>query len=345
MPFDSASSAAPAVPATPAAPPELIGIGAPLVDLVLSVEPRFLDRHVEGERGGMQMVEAETIRTLLGAAKRDPVQSAGGAASNTTVGAANLGLRTAFIGVCGQDPYGDFYHETLVSHGCEPRLVRHPELPTGHVLALVTPDAERTMRTCLGAAAALHPDHIAAASFAGARVVMLEGYTLVNPSLARAVARAARAAGAALALDLASFEIVRAHRPLLEELLDGQVDLVFANQDEAQAWLPGTPAAALADLAGRTRLAVVKLGKEGALIQRRGEAVVTVAADPVTAIDTTGAGDCWAAGFLAGYLRELPLAACGRLGAAAAAAVVQVPGAQLPPATWTDIRGFLDAWA
>lgn len=324
---------------------DIIGIGSPLVDLVLQVDDDFLAKQVEGAKGGMEMVGAEAIERLLKKAKREAGRAPGGAASNTTVGCANLGLAAAFVGSVGQDEYAAFYRQALAAQGCEARLVEHPELPTGRSLCLVTPDGQRTMRTCLGAAAALDPAAITAETFAGARLVMLEGYTLFNHDLARAIARAAKAAGCQLALDLASFEVVNINKPVLAELLAGQVDLVFANEDEARAWCGGSPEQALEDLAGRAAAAVVKLGKDGALVARGSERV-RVAAEPVArVVDTIGAGDCWAAGFLAGHLRGLPLAQSARLGALAGAAVVQVAGAQVPREDWTRVKGFLDAWA
>lgn len=324
--------------------PELIGIGSPLVDLLLTVDDGFLAKHVTGSKGGMELVGPAEIESLLGKAKKDAVRAAGGAASNTTVGCANLGIRSAFVGSIGRDAYADFYRDALLAQGCEPRLIAHGELPTGHVLSMVTPDSQRTMRTCLAAAAALDPAAITAETFAGARLVMLEGYTLFNHDLTRAIAAAAKAAGCKLALDLASFEVVLANKAVLEELLSGQVDLVFANEDEAKAWHPDGAQAALDDLANRAGLAVVKLGREGALI-RRGDERIQVPAEMVEAIDTTGAGDCWAAGFLAGYLRDLPLDQCGTLGAKAGAAVVQVMGGQVPRESWLTIKGYLDAWS
>jgi sugar/nucleoside kinase (ribokinase family) len=324
--------------------PELIGVGSPLVDLILPVTDDFMATHVTGEKGGMVMVDAEVIQQLLAANDRQATQSPGGAAANTTVGCAHLGIRTAFIGACGEDEYADFYHQALIAQGCEPRLVRMANQPSGRVLSLVTPDAERTMRTCLGAAATLDPAHFTAQTFAGVRIVMLEGYTLFNHDLTRAIAKAAKDAGCELALDLASFEVVRANVAVINELLEGQVDLVFANEDEAKAWNDGTPEQALAELAERVKTVAVKLGKEGALIAR-GKERVRVSADVVQAIDTTGAGDCWAAGFIAGYLRGLPLDQCGRLGSLSGAAVVQVMGGQLPREKWLGIKGYLDAWA
>jgi sugar/nucleoside kinase (ribokinase family) len=325
-------------------PPELIGIGSPLVDLLLTVDDGFLTKHVSGSKGGMELVGPAEIESLLKKAKKESVRAAGGAASNTTVGCANLGIRSAFVGSIGRDDYAAFFRSALLAQGCEPRLIEHGDLPTGHVLSLVTPDSQRTMRTCLAAAAALDPAAITAATFAGAKLVMLEGYTLFNHELTRAIASAAKAAGCQLALDMASFEVVMANKAILEELLSGQVDLVFANEDEAKAWHADGPEAALADLASRTSVAVVKLGRDGALIQRGNERV-QVAAELVEAIDTTGAGDCWAAGFLAGYLRDLPLAQCGALGAKAGAAVVQVMGGHVSREHWLSIKGYLDAWS
>ncbi len=324
---------------------DLIGIGSPIVDALLPVDDAFLAKHVVGDKGGMVMVDAEVIATIVKKSKQEPVQVAGGAAANTTVGVASLGLKTAFVGSCGRDELAAKFRQSMIEQGCEPRLVEHPELPTARVLSLVTPDGQRTMRTCLGAAAELDPALVTPDTFRGARLVMLEGYTLFNHTLTRTIAASAKAAGCELALDLASFEVVNANREVLAELLDGQVDVVFANEDEATAWNAEGPEAALADLARRARIAVVKLGKDGALI-RRGDEVVRVGIEPVAqVVDTTGAGDNWAAGFLAGYLRGLPLDTCGKLGSLAGAAVVQVLGAQIPKNDWQRIKGYLDAWA
>lgn len=322
--------------------PELIGVGAALVDLLLEIDDATLAAQVPGAKGGMELVESEEIERILAAVQATPAIAAGGAASNTTVGVAALGLRSAFVGACGRDELAGFYRAALERQGCKPLLTAHDFLPTGRVLSLVTPDAERTMRTCLGAAAAQDPAAITAELFAGARVVMLEGYALFNHDLARAVAEAAKDAGCALALDLASFEVVQANRDVLEELLSGPVDLVFANETEATAWAGGVEPA-LRDLSCRCRVAVVKVGADGAWVAGDG-CINRVAAQSVQAVDSTGAGDCWAAGFLAGWLRGLPLPAAAELGARCGAAVVQVMGAQLPASTWHGLRGWLDAW-
>lgn len=322
--------------------PELVGVGSPLVDLLLEVDDDFVEREAGGGKGGMHLLEPAELDALLAAARKEPTTVAGGAASNTVVGCANLGIASAFIGSCGHDELADFYRAALEEQGCRPMLDPHDELPTGRVLCLITPDAQRTMRTALGAAAAADPRSFTPERFAGARLVMMEGYVLFNHALAFAVVEAARAAGCEVALDLASFEVVEANRVVLEELLEGRVDLVFGNEDEARAW-KGSVHDALDDLAGRARVAAIKTGEEGAWIAC-GDERHHVPAEQVTALDTTGAGDCWAAGFLAGYLRGLPLARCGYMGALAGAAVVQVTGARAPADQWRRIRGYLEAW-
>ncbi|MHC5068221.1 MAG: PfkB family carbohydrate kinase, partial [Planctomycetota bacterium] len=191
--------------------PEIVGVGSPLVDYILEVDEAFLAAHVAGGKGGMELVGADDIRALIEASQHAPVRAAGGAASNTTIGCASLGLTAAFFGSCGRDELAEFYCSALEGHGCQPWLVEHPEHETGRVLSMITPDAERTMRTYLGAAADFEVRHITPERFAGVRLVMLEGYALFNHDLTWAVAQAAKAAGCQLALDLASYEVVSAN--------------------------------------------------------------------------------------------------------------------------------------
>jgi sugar/nucleoside kinase (ribokinase family) len=323
---------------------EVIGVGSPLMDLVLQVDDKFLAKHAGGAKGGMELMSHGSIEKILHASERKPIQAPGGSAANITVGCAQLGIGAAFIGCRGADGIGTAYGEALAAQGCEPRLIDHKHLPTGHALSLVTPDGERTMRTCLGAAAELDAGHFTPEVFAGARLAIMEGYMLSNRKLTMAVAQAAKKAGCLVALDFASFEVVNAHRAIIHELLDGMIDIVLANGDEAQAWHADGHEAALHDLAGKTMLTAVKLGKDGALIARDTERT-QVKADVVTAVDTTGAGDCWAAGFLSAFLRGIPLDACGKIASKAGAAVVQVIGAQMDRERWLAIRGQMDAWA
>jgi sugar/nucleoside kinase (ribokinase family) len=324
---------------------DVIGVGSPLVDLILRVDDAFLSEHVPGHKGGMEFIEADHIAELIQIAGRMPHQAPGGSAANITVGMARLGIGAAFVGSAGTDELGGYYAESLVESRVQPRLVDHRLLPTGRVLALVTPDGERTMRTCLGAAAALDPASLAPATFSGAKLVVVEGYSLFNHELARAIVRTAREAGCQVALDLAAFEVIQANREVIEELFTMGIDVVFANQDEALIWHPDGVEAALDDLASKATVAVVKLGKEGVLVASGDERVRVAGTAVNRPVDTIGAGDCFASGFLASWLRGLSLEICGTMGCACGSAIVQVEGAQLPAATWFNLRGRLDAWS
>lgn len=324
---------------------QIIGIGSPLVDLCVLVDDSFLEANVPGAKGGMQLVEAAEVGRILDLLGAMPAQAPGGAACNVTVGCANLGLTAAFIGCVGDDELGRFMRTALEMQSCATRMIDRGGTPTGRVLALVTPDAQRTFRTCLGAAGTLSATDIVPGIFTGARYVVMEGYSLYDHALARAIAQAARDAGAALVLDFAAHEVVRNNRGVLTELLEaGLVGVAILNQDEAAAWSGGDPLQALDTIAPKVQLAAVKLGADGAVL-RRGSERLRAPAQSAKAIDTNGAGDAWEAGLLAGLVRGLPLEMCADLAARAGAAAVEVVGAQVPRPRWRELRGRLDAWA
>jgi sugar/nucleoside kinase (ribokinase family) len=325
--------------------PEVIGLGSPLVDLCIQVDDAFLAEHVPGAKGGMELVSAAEVGRVLAVHGGMPAQAPGGSACNVLAGCANLGLGAAFIGCTGDDDLGEFMRMSLAVQGVDARLIVRQQTPTGRVLAMVTPDAQRTFRTCLGAAATLSAAEVSPDSFAGARFVVMEGYSCYDHSLVRAIALAARQAGAELVLDFASHEVVRANQPVLAELMaQGLVGGAILNQDEAAAWSAGDPRAALDEIAPLVRFAAVKLGADGAWLRRGGEKLHTPGI-PAKAIDTNGAGDAWLAGLLAGLVRGCPLDVCGELAARAGAAAVEVVGAQVPRPKWRDIKGRLDAWS
>jgi sugar/nucleoside kinase (ribokinase family) len=269
------------------------------------------------------------------------VRARGGSAASIAAGCAQLGIPAVFVGVCGGDGEGVFYRRALAATGCQPRLRIAAGLPTGRVLARVGPDGERTMQACPGAAATLCASDIGADLLTAATVVVLEGYLLRDRELCRTVAARSRRAGCLLALDLGSPEVVRAARPLITELLGGGVDLLFANRPEVLAWDPRGMEHAVDDLAGRVEVGGFKLGAEGAVISHRAERL-RVGAVPVRSVNSLGAGDSWAAGFLAAYCRRLALADCGRMAALAAAATVERRGPHPPRARWLQLRSHLE---
>jgi len=323
--------------------PLALGFGSALLDQLVHVPESFVQA-LPGQKGGMVLIDDGERRRLLASLPAAPEVAPGGSAANTIVGLARLGLPARLLAKTGADAAGDTYRRHAAEAGVDlVAMKRTADSPTGTCLSFITPDGERTMRTFLGAAATLGPGEITAADVAGCTHLMAEGYMLVNRPLVEHVLRLSRVAGCRVCLDLASPEVVRAAADLLPDLLRQSVDMVFANEAEAAAFT-GTcdPAAALVTLAQLCPLAVVKLGPEGALL-RQGTETVHVPAEKVTACDTTGAGDLWAAGFLYGHLNGCSLSTAGRMGAAVAAAVVRVVGAALPVATWTRLRARLES--
>jgi sugar/nucleoside kinase (ribokinase family) len=202
---------------------------------------------------------------------------------------------------------------------------------------LVETDGERTFATYLGAASELHPDDITAERLEGFDIFFIEGYLVYNHSLIMAAASAAKSAGLTIALDLASYNVVEANRDILNELVKTYVDIVFANEEEAVAFTGLQPLEAVESLAGLCDIAIVKIGKEGAYIQQGFSRILVPAAGDLV-VDTTGAGDFFAAGFLAGLAKGYNLEKSGKLGALLASRVIRVPGAKLDESEWTEIR-------
>ncbi len=334
---------------TAAKPLDLIGVGAPIMDIVVTVPESFL-AHAGGEKGGMVMVDAGEMARLLALLPAKPAMSTGGSSANTTFNTARLGLHPAFIGKLGNDDAAAAYKARFASAGIDTSRFKHAATPNGRCLALTTPDAQRTMRTCLGAHGTFSPEDISAEDFAGARHVHLEGYLVFNQKLADTILSAARAAGCTISMSLASFEVVRAAREWLLAHLRRGIDAVIANEDEICALFPHAPvpksldgyealAAQLAEFGG---VAAVTLGRDGAWLARGGGGKMETHRVPpqrvTDAVDSNGAGDAWCAGFLSGWLRDKPLPVCGAVAALLGAETVRHMGPLIPDAHWPQVR-------
>ena len=314
-----------------------MGVGSPLVDILSHIEDDFLHHHIEGDKGGMEMVNHDDLNIIMN--KLSGHKSvAGGSAANTITGTAMLGFETCFLGKIGNDHIGNLYKEHASKAGiCDSRF-KYTDQPTGRCLSLVTPDSERTMRTFLGASSLLHQDEITVDDFAEVEHAHIEGYVLFNRDLALHILKAAKEAGSKVSLDLASFEVVKANHDIIMDLLNDYVDIVFANEDEAEAICGSDdPILALDQLAEVCTTSAVKLGAEGAWIKQDGERH-RIDSHKVNAIDTTGAGDLWAAGFLSGYYKGKDIPTCGYYGSVLGAEVVQILGASISDERWQDIK-------
>ncbi|MDD3180695.1 MAG: adenosine kinase [Opitutaceae bacterium] len=322
---------------------DLIGVGNPIMDLLAPVPESFLTE-AGGAKGGMVHVDSAEIGRLVAKLDAPPTVIPGGSVANTIVGAARLGLSATYLGKIGHDDTARAYHAHFVSSGADGARFKHGALPNGRCLALVTPDGQRTLRTFLGAAISLHPDEISAEDFRGVRHAHIEGYLLFNPALAEKAVSMARAAGCTVSIDLASFEVVKSAREWIFAQLRAGLHAVFANEDEARAlFADGAEYPELARrLAGYGGIAAVKLGKDGAWIAQDSN---LHRIEPVTVphvVDTTGAGDAWAAGFLFGWLRGASLPAAGAIGSLLGAETVQHLGPAIPETRWPALRRQAD---
>lgn len=308
---------------------DLLCIGNAIVDVISSVDDAFLTERGM-TKGTMRLVGRDEAEALY-AAMPPGVESSGGSAANTAASAARLGLRVAFAGKVAEDQLGAVFRHDIRASG-----VRFDTPPaqgaesTARSLILVTPDGQRTMNTYLGAAAGFSEADLEAELIARSRVIYLEGY-LFDPPAAQAAfrkaAEIARAAGGKVAISLSDPFCVGRHRAAFLDLLGG-IDILFANEAEITSLFETVDFAAAAEAAAaRVPLAVLTRSERGSLIVAGTERAMVPAA-PARVVDTTGAGDAYAAGFLAGYCRGLGLAESGWLGARAAAAVIGHFGAR-----------------
>jgi sugar/nucleoside kinase (ribokinase family) len=309
----------------------VVGIGNALVDVIAHHTDQFIaDQALV--KGSMTLIEAERALSLH-AALSAPIEMSGGSAANTMCGVASFGGRAAYIGKVAPDGLGEAFRHDLHAEGVAfPNPPSRATVPTGRCLIVVTPDAQRTMNTFLGVSSLLGPDDVGTEVVASGQVVYMEGYLYDKPEAKAAYRKAAgvaHRAGRKVSLTLSDSFCVDRHRDDFRALVRDEVDLLFANDDELRALYEVDD---LEDAVARVRedceLAMVTIGADGSLVVTADD-VVKVKAEPVSqVVDTTGAGDLYAAGFLYGYTNGAELAECGRLGSVAAAEVISHVGAR-----------------
>jgi sugar/nucleoside kinase (ribokinase family) len=227
----------------------------------------------------------------------------------------------------------------MINAGVDPHMI-HSIKPTGCAVALVSPDSERTFATFLGAAIELSAEHLLSNIFSKYDFLHIEGYLVQNHALIETAVKLAKEAGLMVSIDLASYNVVEANKEFLHDIIEKYVDIVFANEEEAKAFTGKDPDEALHEIGGKCKIAVVKTGREGSMV-KRGEDLHKIGIIAVTPIDTTGAGDLYAAGFLYGLANDKPLQECGRIGALLAGNVIEFMGSKMPEERWLRIFGEL----
>lgn len=315
---------------------KILGMGNALTDILLQVSEDDL-RQLNLPKGSMNLINLETAKAIQSRfASVRKTMVAGGSAANTINAIASLGGKAAFIGKIGMDEVGDFYRSDMEKNGAKPILMSS-SLMSGCCTVLITPDGERTFCTYLGASADLNPDDITKEAFIGYDIFHIEGYLVQNHELIEKAIRLAKEEGLIVSLDLASYNVVNENHDFLKRLIHDYVDIVFANEDESYAYTHLQPQDSVAAIANECGIAVVKVGKRGSYVQQ-GNIVEHIGAITSACLDSTGAGDLYAAGFLHGLADGFDIRRCSEIGTLAAGRVVEILGTKLSDETWEEIR-------
>jgi sugar/nucleoside kinase (ribokinase family) len=318
----------------------IVGVGSALVDILAHESEDFLNR-TGAQKGGMRLVDKAFIEDTLDRVSNKTTLVPGGSACNTAVGVGMLGGKARFVGTCGNGRLGELFRKDLERSNVQPALFQS-DAPTGRVLSIITPDAQRSMFTYLGAAAETQPHQITTDCFENAAVAHIEGYLLYNLTLFQRALSCAKEAGAAVSLDLASYNVVEESLADLKPLVKEYVDILIANEDEARAFTNETDEKkALIVLGQWAAMAVLKVGQRGSYICYNGKTVAIPPAGTDGVKDTTGAGDLWAAGLLYGLVSGLSLEKCGSLASSCGYEVCRVIGTNIPAQGWARIKQSL----
>lgn len=319
---------------------KVLGMGNALVDVLAIIEDDKALEILELPKGSMQLIDDKRFEILSKEInKLNKSIVSGGSASNTIIGLARLGIETGFLGRIGKDTFGKFYKEDLNKNNVQSHLTEVDEA-SGVASTFISKDGERTFGTYLGAASNLSAKELHPQNFEGYKYFYIEGYLVQSHELIRRAIILAKEAGAKVILDLASYNIVEENRDFLLEIIPQYADIVFANEEEAKSLLGKEPEEAVSILAESAEIAIVKMGAKGSWIQR-GEEKVLVPAYAVNCVDTTGAGDLYAAGFLYGLIHDCSLAISGQIGTILATHVIQDVGAKINDDKWPEISEMI----
>lgn len=312
----------------------ILGIGNALTDILAVLEDDSLLSQFHLPKGSMQHVDGTTGDKIWQTLKPLGVQYvAGGSAGNTLTGTAVLGMPSGFIGKVGDDELGALYLSDQKRNGIKSTLLKGVQSSGRAMVFITAPNAERTFAVHLGAALEMVPEDLKPEYFEGYDYFHIEGYLVQNQQLLRHAVELVKAAGCYISIDLASYNVVESNDTFLHDIVENYVDIVFANETEAQAFAKQEPEKAVETISKLCDIAIVKIGKEGSLI-KSGEEFYRINSYPAQTVDATGAGDLYAAGFLYGHALGMPLETCGKIGSIIAAKVVEVVGPKIDIPRW-----------
>jgi len=315
----------------------ILGIGNALVDVLTQIPDDNILESLNLPKGSMQHVDASTSKKVGEILKSyGSTMAAGGSAANMVSGAAKLGATTGYIGKVSDDELGRFFEDEMLKTNVKPLMLK-TATPTGCAQAVISKDGERTFATYLGAALELSADDLKPEMFDGWDILLIEGYLVQNRALVDRVLELAKSKGMTVAIDLASYNVVEQNLEYLNEKVEKYIDIVFANQDESRTFTGiKDPVEALHAIASKCDIAVVKVGPEGSYVQH-GDEVVAIAPISANVVDTTGAGDLWAGGFMAEYAQGHSMERCAKTGAILASNIIEVLGAKMDDQRWEKI--------
>jgi len=310
---------------------DVLGIGNAIVDVIARADDAFLSRHTL-TKGSMMLIDEARAETLYGA-MGPGIEVSGGSCGNTMAGVASFGGKGAYIGKVRNDQLGQVFGHDLRSIGVSFDTAAATAGPsTARCLILVTPDAQRTMNTYLGACTGLGPNDIDTKVVAAAQVTYVEGYLWDEPEAKKAVLKAfdtAHAAGKLVSITLSDSFCVDRYRDEFRSLVRDKIDILFGNESEIKSlYQVDSFDKAMEAARKEAKIAALTRSEKGSVVIKGSETHEVPAAPVAKVVDTTGAGDLYASGFLYGFTRSKPLAECARLGGIAAAEIISHVGAR-----------------
>lgn len=318
---------------------KIIGLGNALVDVLVTLESDDILNEMQLPKGSMTLIDEDKLQKINACFSQMKTHLAtGGSAGNAIRGMACLGAGTGFIGKVNNDFYGNFFRDSLLERGIEANLLLSTTLPSGVASTFISPDGERTFGTYLGAASSLKAEDLSLEMFKGYAYLFIEGYLVQDHDMILRAIELAKEAGLQVCLDMASYNIVEENLDFFSMLINKYVDIVFANEEEAKALTGEEPAKALEIISKMCSIVVVKVGARGSLIRKGSEESCVQAVSVKKVIDTTGAGDYFAAGFLYGLSCGYSMEKCAAIGSILSGEVIQVIGAELAAEQWEKIK-------
>jgi len=315
---------------------KILGIGNALVDIMIKIDDDRILTDLELPKGSMQLVDKERSTKVLTTTSRLTREiKSGGSAANTITGLAELGLSTSFIAKITEDQMGEVFKNDLIRSNIEPKL-QYSKTGTGTAVTLISNDSERTFATHLGASIELSASDLTDGLFVGSELFYIEGYLVQNHELLEKAVSLAKKNNQIIFLDLASYNVVEENIDFLKHILVNYVDVVFANEDEAKAITGKEPRAAIVDLAKYCEIAIVKIGSKGSLILTNDQ-LTEVGIIKANSVDTTGAGDLYAAGFIYGFAHQASMETCGKIGSLLSGKVIENVGAKINSVHWPQL--------